>query len=79
MPRSKNLNKQLPDTNVRVSGETHLRLKTLADMMGLSISDAVDQFIQTYAPEVEEEISRRQDFKRRFLESKTELVERNSA
>lgn len=49
--------KRMVDTNVRVTKDTHLRLKTLADLREATISEAIDKLIEEHAPEVEEAIN----------------------
>lgn len=49
--------KRMVDTNVRVTKDTHRRLKTLAELHDTTISEAIDKLILEHAPEVEEAIS----------------------
>ena len=56
-------------TNIRITVETHQRVKTLADMLGVNISEALDMLIQKHAPEVEEELKRREERRKAFMQS----------
>lgn len=53
-------------TNVRVTKETHLRMKTLAELMGVTMSEAIDALIDKQAPEVDDIIRQREEQKKRF-------------
>lgn len=59
-------------TNVRVTKETHTRLKTLADLWGVTMSEAMDMLITEHVPEVEEAIRLREQMKMKAGRSKPE-------
>ena len=59
-------------TNVRVTKETHVRLKTLADLWGLTMSEAVNLLIRENVPEVEESIRLREEMKMKAGKNKPE-------
>ena len=61
--RPKKENKVIVDTNVRVTKETHIRMKTLADLWGLSMSEAVNLLIKENVPEVEEAVKTREEMR----------------
>lgn len=56
-------------TNIRVTKTTHMRVKTLADMLGVNISEALDMLIARSAPEVDEELKRREERRRQFTKA----------
>lgn len=62
--------KRMVDTNVRVMKTTHQRMKTLADLWGVTISEAVDLLISQHAPEVDNEIKRREEMQRQMSKKK---------
>lgn len=66
--------KRMVDTNVRITKETHSRLKTLADMLGLTMSDAINFVIIEHYPEVDNERTRREE-RRRTLARKTDKTD----
>lgn len=53
-------------TNIRITKTTHQKVKTLADMLGVNISEALDMLIAKSAPEVNEELQRREERRRQF-------------
>jgi hypothetical protein len=53
-------------TNIRITKTTHQKVKTLADMLGVNISEALDMLIAKSAPEVNEELRRREERRRQF-------------
>lgn len=57
-------------TNVRVTKETHLRLKTLSELWGMTMSEAMDALIKKQAPEVDEIIREREEQIKRFSKRK---------
>ncbi len=57
-------------TNVRVTKEAHLRLKTLAELWNVSMSEALDALIEKQAPEVDEIIRQRKEQVERFSKKK---------
>ena len=57
-------------TNVRVTKEAHLRLKTLSELWGVSMSEALDALIKSHAPEVDDVIRQRQEQAERFSKNK---------
>lgn len=67
MARPKKQDGSVVTTNIRITKDTHQRVKTLADMLGVNISDALDMLIQKSAPEVEEELKRREERRRAFI------------
>lgn len=52
-------------TNIRVEKDTHNRIKTLADLWGVTMSEAMDMLITEHVPEVEEAIKLREEMKRK--------------
>ncbi len=54
----------LATTNIKITKETHQIVKTLADMLGMSISDSLKAFILKYAPEIEAEMQRREEWRK---------------
>lgn len=60
-PKAEKKGKRMVDTNVRVTRETHLRVKTLAEMWGVTMSEAMDLLISEHVPQVEDEIKRREE------------------
>lgn len=63
--------KKMVDTNVRVTKDTHLRLKTLADLWGITMSESIDLLIEKHAPEVEDAIRRRAAIQKMVTEKKS--------
>jgi DNA-binding Xre family transcriptional regulator len=68
MARPKKVDGDTSSTNIRITAETHQRVKTLADMLGVNISEALDILIQKHAPEVDEELKRREERRKAFLQ-----------
>lgn len=64
--------KQMVDTTMRVTKETSVRVKILADLMGVTMSEAIDRLIEENAPQVNEEIRRRAEQKKRFGKKSTD-------
>lgn len=64
--------KRMVDTNVRVTKETHERLKTLAELLDLTMSDAIDHVIGSHYPEVERERTAREERKTKLLSRKSD-------
>jgi hypothetical protein len=58
------------DTNVRVDKRAHIRMKTLADLWGVTLSEAINRLIDKQAPEVDEVIRQREEQRRKFSENK---------
>lgn len=57
MPKGRpNKGKRMVDTNVRVTKDTHEKLKTLATLRGKTISEAIEELIDAHAPEVNKAI-----------------------
>lgn len=52
--------KEVIDTNVRVSKRTQVRIKTLATLWHTTMSDAIDRLIEAQAPQVDEVIRERE-------------------
>lgn len=75
--RPKKENQVIVDTNVRVTKETHLRMKTLADLWGLTMSEAVNLLIRENVPEVEQAIQLRAQMKKKAGKNKPEVSEQN--
>lgn len=69
-PKDEKKSKRMVDTNVRVTKETHLRVKTLAEMWGITMSEAMDLLISEHVPEVEQEIKRREDIQQKINKRK---------
>jgi predicted DNA-binding protein len=55
---------------VRLTEETHQRVKTLSEMWDVTISEAIDLIITEHVPEIDEEIRRRGEKKRAFGKKK---------
>lgn len=55
---------------VRLTEETHQRVKTLSEMWEVTISEAIDLIITQHVPEVDEEIKRRTERKAMFGKKK---------
>lgn len=53
-------NKRMVDTNVRVTKSTHSRLKYLAEVLGVTMSEAVDAMIYEKDPAIDEKIEARE-------------------
>jgi hypothetical protein len=53
-------------TNVRVTKETHIRMKTLADLWHMSMSEVINKLIDEGAPNVDQVIREREEQERRF-------------
>lgn len=70
--KGKKKGKRMVITNVRVTEETHLELKTLADLRGKTMSEAISQLIREAAPDVIEEVRRRQEAKRKHNRDNSE-------
>lgn len=58
--------KRMVTAPVRLTEETHLRVKTLSEMWNVTISEAIDAVIKQHVPEVDEEIRRQKEVKRKF-------------
>jgi hypothetical protein len=69
MARPKKKDNSVVTTNIRITKDTHMRVKTLADMLGVNISVALDMLIQKSAPEVDEELKRREERRRTFTQN----------
>ena len=52
-------------TNVRVTKETHNELKVLSDLRGQTMSEAISSLIREAAPDVIEELRRREEAQRK--------------
>ncbi|MBL8163746.1 MAG: hypothetical protein JNJ61_17295 [Anaerolineae bacterium] len=63
--------KRMVNTNVRVTKETHERLKTLSELLGLTMSEAIDHVINSHYPEVETERRMKQERKSKLLSRNT--------
>lgn len=59
MPEKKK-GKRMTTSAVRVTPETHKRMKTLADVLGMTMSEAIDFIILEHMPEIDEEVVRRE-------------------
>ena len=62
--------KRMMDTNVRVTKDTHSRLKTLSDTLGLTMSEAIDFIIIEHYPDIEEERKALEERKRKVASLK---------
>ena len=58
--------KRMMDTNVRITRDTHNRLKTLSDLLGLTMSEAIDFIIIEHYPNVEEERKAKEERKKKI-------------
>ena len=68
--KSEKKGKRMVDTNVRVTKDTHLLIKTLADLWGVTMSDAMAMLINEHVPEVKEALKRREEIQRKLNEKK---------
>lgn len=57
-------------TNVRVTKETHEELKVLSDLRGQTMSEAISALIREAAPDVIDEMRRRQEAQRKHAKNK---------
>jgi hypothetical protein len=57
------------DTNVRVDKRAHIRMKTLADLWGVTLSEAINRLIDKQAPEVDEVIRQREEQRKKFAQN----------
>ena len=69
-PKRAKKGKRMVETNVRVTKETHLRIKTLAEMWGITMSEAMDLLITEHVPEVEAEIRLREEIQQKLSKRK---------
>lgn len=68
--KSEKKGKRMVDTNVRVTKDTHLRLKALSDLWGVTMSEALDLLIGEHVPEIEERLKQREEMQKKLSKRK---------